>query len=71
MAPFWDTAPRSLIEVVQRFKGDLCSPRPDDGGSTLKRQYTSTRVHRTVSPEGCHFHTHMNLKSHIIACHLL
>jgi hypothetical protein len=35
---FWDIAPRSLVEVDQRFRGAYClhhdGDDPDDGGST-------------------------------------
>jgi hypothetical protein len=55
---FWDTAPRSLVEVYRRFRDAYCLHHQGDDGAvrtseTSKRRSTSTNYamlyHRTLS----------------------
>jgi hypothetical protein len=49
MRPFWDVAPCSLIEIDRRFRDAYCLHHQGNNDASLKRLYTSTRLHGAIS----------------------
>jgi hypothetical protein len=70
MAVFCDVAPRSLVEVYQRFRGPWCLHNQSDSSERWSTSEPSLKFYQTTrryNPEDSHLRTHRreNLKSYL------
>jgi hypothetical protein len=68
MTSFWDTAPCSIIDVDQRFRGVYCIHHQSNEACTFATSIYFNEIALRCILESCHLHTHCceTLKFHIL-----